>query len=65
MYINKYLFPIILLVVFLGVIALGMMAGYWETKGGGGRRQHESTAPEAALVETIDNPERSQLTWLL
>jgi hypothetical protein len=63
MRINKYLFPILLLVIFLGVIALGMAAGYWETKGGG-RRQHESAPQEAALVQTTDIVERSQLTWL-
>lgn len=63
MRINKYLFPILLLVIFLGVIALGMAAGYWETKGGG-RRQHESALPEAPLVQTADIVEGSLVTWL-
>jgi hypothetical protein len=64
MRINKFLFPILLLVIFLGVIALGMAAGFWETKGGGGR-QHESALPEAALVQPTDIVESSQVTWLL
>ncbi len=64
MQINKYLFPILLLVIFLSVIALGMAAGYWETKGGGGRG-HETALPEAALVQPTDIVERSQATWLL
>ena len=64
MRINKYLFPILLLVIFLGVIALGMAAGYWETKGGG-RRGHESALAEAALVQPTSIVERSQVIWLL
>lgn len=57
MRINKYLFPVILLLVFFGVIALGMAAGYWETKGGRGRYQHESTLATPAQVQplTIDS----------
>ncbi len=50
MRINKFLFPIILLIIFLGVIALGMMAGYWKTKGGRGR-QSQIPAPVVVTSE--------------
>jgi len=51
MRINKFLFPLILLVIFLGVIALGMAAGYWQTKGGGYGQEHESLTPAAILTD--------------
>ena len=50
MRINKFLFPLILLVIFIDVIALGMALGYWETKGGRGRGpQSEILAPTYPL----------------
>ena len=65
MRITKFLFPIILLIIFFGVIALGVAAGFWETKGGRGPGQHESAVPVSALVPTWDIPEKGQATWQL
>ncbi len=65
MRINKYLYPVILLIIFFGVIALGVAAGYWETKGGRGRYQHESALPAPAVVQLLEIPARSDSTWLL
>jgi hypothetical protein len=64
MRINKYLFPLILLIIFLGVIALGMAAGYWETEGGG-RYRSESALPDTFWVAALEPVERSWTTWLL
>jgi len=51
MKINRFLFPVILLVAFSLVIALGIVSGYWQTKGGG-RRGHSAvpTAPVPVVV---------------
>ena len=64
MRINKYLFPLILLVIFFGVIALGLAAGYWETEGGG-RHRSESALPDTCLIAALEPAERSWKTWLL
>ena len=68
MRINKFLFPLILLVIFIDVIALGMALGYWETKGGRGRGpQSEILIPTTVSVEiqTISDFDREQSVWLL
>ena len=51
MKINRYLFPIILLGVFITIIALGIISGAWQTNGGG--RRGQSTLPTAPTVETV------------
>ncbi len=63
MKINKFLFPIILLIIFFGVIALGMAAGYWETNRSGGRHRTESQIPNLALVQTMDISESGESPW--
>lgn len=63
MKINKFLFPTILLIIFLGVIALGVAAGYWETKGGGGRHRAEPQIPNPILVQTMDISESGESPW--
>jgi hypothetical protein len=57
MKISKFLFPGILLVIFLLVIALGIVSGYWQTQGGG-RRGHSAipTAPVPVVVTLEDTP---------
>ncbi|MEA3308640.1 MAG: hypothetical protein U9Q70_03895 [Chloroflexota bacterium] len=35
MHVNKFIFPLILLVIFLGIIILSMVVGYWETQASG------------------------------
>ena len=62
MRINKFLFPALLLFIFFGVIALGMVAGYWEPKGGG-RHQHESALPYQAVTQALDASIRSEWPW--
>ncbi len=74
MRINKFLFPIILLIIFFGVIALGMAAGYWDSEGGRGpstpatrsgrgRYQVESEISYPALVRRIDTFESGESVW--
>ncbi|NOR84318.1 MAG: hypothetical protein GQ526_12590 [Ardenticatenales bacterium] len=63
MRIKKFFFPIILLIIFLGVIVLGMAAGYWETKGDGCRHRTESQIPNLALVQTLDISESGESPW--
>ena len=63
MRINKFLFPIILLIIFFGVIALGMAAGYWDSEGGRGRHQVESEIPYSTLVRTTDTFESGESVW--
>jgi len=70
MRIKKFIFPLILLVIFIGVIALGMALGYWQTKGGRGRGpQSEILAPTTVSMEiqTISDFDfdREQSVWLL
>jgi hypothetical protein len=52
-----------LLIIFLGVIVLGMAAGYWETKGDGCRHRTESQIPNLALVQTLDISESGESPW--
>jgi len=63
MKIKKFFFPIILLIIFFGVIALGMAAGYWETKGDGGRHRAESQIPNPTLVQTMAISESGESPW--
>jgi hypothetical protein len=49
MRINKFVFPLVLLLIFFGVIALGVAAGYWDTNGGGGRHRLVAPTPTAGL----------------
>ena len=66
MRINKFLFPLILLVIFIDTIALGMAFGYWETKGGG-RRGHESRilVPVSVEVRPVSSSHWEQSLWQL
>jgi hypothetical protein len=68
MRINKFLFPLILLVIFIDTIALGMALGYWKTKGGG-RHHHDSgtLTPIAvpAEVQTVSSFPWEQSQWRL
>ena len=64
MQIHKYLFPLILLIIFFGVIALGVAAGYWETEGGG-RHRRESALLNFAWVAELEPTEESWTTWQL
>ncbi len=63
MKIKKLFFPIILLIIFLGVIALSMAAGYWETRGDGGRHRGESQIPNPTLVQTMEISESGESPW--
>ncbi len=45
MRVNKFIFPLILLAIFLGIIVLSMAANYWETQGGGVSRLGSVHAP--------------------
>ncbi len=68
MRINKFLFPLILLVIFIDVIALGMALGYWETKGGRGRGSHSeiwATATASMEIQTVPDLDGEQSVWLL
>ncbi len=68
MRINKFLFPLILLVIFIDAIALGMALGYWETKVGRGHGSHsEIWAPATVLMEnqTVPDLDREQSVWTL
>lgn len=64
MRINKFLFPLILLTVFMGVILLGMAVGFWETEGGG-RHQRQSTLLDLPLNTWLESVERNENLWLL
>jgi hypothetical protein len=56
MRISKFLFPLILLVIFINTIALGMALGYWETKGGGRRGPHSGDPTPVAVSVEIQTP---------
>jgi len=66
MRINKFLFPLILLVIFIDTIALGMALGYWETKGGG-QRGHDSgiLTPVSAEIRPASSFHWEQAPWQL
>jgi hypothetical protein len=51
MRINKWFFPVLLLLIFFGVIALGVAAGYWDSQGGRGRHQLTAPTPIAEIDE--------------
>jgi hypothetical protein len=61
MRISKYVFPLLLLVIFFGVIALGAAAGLLESGSGGGRHQRVAPAPAAEAGHQIG--EEMALTW--
>jgi hypothetical protein len=61
MRINKYVFPVLLLLICFGVIALGVVAGYWETQGGGGR--HHLLSPTPAAGTTPEMNDWMVVTW--
>jgi hypothetical protein len=58
MRINKSLFPLILLVIFIDTIALGMALGYWKTKGGGRHRDFGNLSPPGSFSASCTPP-----TW--
>jgi hypothetical protein len=53
-----------LLTVFLGIILLGIAAGYWET-GGGGHHRRESALLDLPPVALLETAERNGELWLL
>jgi hypothetical protein len=55
MRINKFVFPVLLLLIFFGVIALGVAGGYWETQGGGGRHQLQAPTPSAEPISQMSD----------
>ena len=64
MRINKFLFPLFLLIIFLGIIALGVAAGYWQTKGGGGHGHESGVLVPAAAQIYLQNYVFDGSEWL-
>jgi hypothetical protein len=68
MRINRFLFPLILLVVFIDTIALGMALGYWKAKGGGQHRHDSGTLTPITVpaeVQTVSSFPWEQSQWRL
>jgi len=60
MRINKFAFPVLLLLIFFGIIALGVAGGYWETQGGG---RHQMQAPGPLAVPISQLSDGLVVTW--